>query len=167
MSCVGGHPCRRRHRRKVMVAREGQIFGRRFCVACRPTQALAHTNDCPRRWPLRAWKPLNRQVGCCHTKHRDRPPPSLVDDAVAIAECRRTRNSWGNYGHAQSQLCYRRSSRSRRSSRFFSFIASAGAGAACKTVGAALQFDERFGASGSAKSEAGSASEADTHRRNN
>src|SRR5262245_64214605 len=155
-----------------MVAPEGQIFGLRLCVPCRPAKPLAHTSDRPRR-PLRASKILNRQADCCHTKHPHRPPPSRADGAVAIAECRRTRNSWGNYSHAQSQLCCRSSSQSRRSSRFFSFFASAGAsaasadGAICKTVGATLQFDERFGASESEKSENGCPAEADTHRRNN
>jgi hypothetical protein len=42
---------------------------------------------------------LNRQADCSHPRHLDRPPSP--DGALAIAECRRTRNSRENDSHAQ------------------------------------------------------------------
>src|SRR5262245_3492232 len=71
-----------------MVAREGQIFGRRFCVVCRPAQTLAQMSDRWRRRSSPAWK-FSAAKSASVTAKYPNGPPLLKDGAGRVRTPRR------------------------------------------------------------------------------
>jgi hypothetical protein len=78
----------------VMVAREGQSFGLRFCISSRLAPMLAPISDRSRRAPLRVLKAPIARLAALTPKHQvgSRSP---TDAASAITEHRHTPNARG------------------------------------------------------------------------
>ena len=78
----------------VMVAREGQSFGLRFCIPSRLAPMLAPISDRSRRAPLRVLKAPIARPAALTPKHQV-GSRSLTDGASAITEHRHTPNARG------------------------------------------------------------------------
>ena len=78
----------------VMVARERQSFGLRFCIPSRLAPMLAPISDRSRRAPLRVLKAPIARPAVLTPKHRV-GSQSLTDGASAITEHRHTPNARG------------------------------------------------------------------------
>ena len=84
----------------VMVAREGQSFGLRFCIPSRLTPMLAPISDRPRCAPLRVSIAPTARPAALTPKHRV-GSRSLTHGASAITEHRHAPMHGENDGHAQ------------------------------------------------------------------